>query len=448
MLIHSLADFNLYVPANAMVFSWIAGISAGLPGSVAHERPAAARMAHPPRLHRWVFTLGCLAMLYAGAWLVFLHSFNGDPRAERMFSRFGISDSSRALRALRARYGGGEGAVPAADLLEFLRRDPAAPYRWCDVGESLQKAGRTAEARYCFSRALSLGPHIPYMLIRAARFHFDQGENAEALAMMASALEGNPGFDRTVFADYDRRRIGIHDVLRHGLPPNPGVWRSYLRWLVAREGSDGAIVWTSAVQRGYADDTLAREYVAALLGKRRPDAAADAWALYAGSRSEGYLVSNRIFNGGFELDPTSSPFDWQIGARRGMTVSIDDDMCYAGRRSARIRFDGTENVASIDLSQTAFVPPGRYTFQAYVKTDRISTDQGVFFAISGTGVSATTEKLVGTREWWPVEASFQVPANAGLVAVTIRRTPSLKFDNQVRGTIWIDQVRISAETVG
>ena len=33
ILIHSLVDFNLYMPANAMVLAWIAGISAGLPSS-------------------------------------------------------------------------------------------------------------------------------------------------------------------------------------------------------------------------------------------------------------------------------------------------------------------------------------------------------------------------------------------------------------------------------
>ena len=30
ILLHSLGDFNLYIPANAMTLSWIAGIAAGL----------------------------------------------------------------------------------------------------------------------------------------------------------------------------------------------------------------------------------------------------------------------------------------------------------------------------------------------------------------------------------------------------------------------------------
>jgi hypothetical protein len=30
ILLHSLADFNLYIPANAMLLAWIAGMTAGL----------------------------------------------------------------------------------------------------------------------------------------------------------------------------------------------------------------------------------------------------------------------------------------------------------------------------------------------------------------------------------------------------------------------------------
>jgi O-antigen ligase len=44
ILVHSLADFNLYIPANAMLLVWIAGMTAGLRFQVSRmsdwERPA------------------------------------------------------------------------------------------------------------------------------------------------------------------------------------------------------------------------------------------------------------------------------------------------------------------------------------------------------------------------------------------------------------------------
>jgi hypothetical protein len=50
ILVHSLADFNLYIPANAMLLAWIAGMTAGFrnnPFSTADGRLTAAEVAIP-----------------------------------------------------------------------------------------------------------------------------------------------------------------------------------------------------------------------------------------------------------------------------------------------------------------------------------------------------------------------------------------------------------------
>jgi hypothetical protein len=46
MLLHSIVDFNMYVPANAMVFAWIAGIACASAG-VSNSVPQAARKRFP-----------------------------------------------------------------------------------------------------------------------------------------------------------------------------------------------------------------------------------------------------------------------------------------------------------------------------------------------------------------------------------------------------------------
>jgi hypothetical protein len=50
ILVHSLADFNLYIPANAMLLAWIAGMTAGFrnnPFSTADWRLTAEDVAIP-----------------------------------------------------------------------------------------------------------------------------------------------------------------------------------------------------------------------------------------------------------------------------------------------------------------------------------------------------------------------------------------------------------------
>src|SRR5206468_11373078 len=84
ILIHSVADFNLYIAANAMTLSWIAGIAVALPRSRQRQETQPATTTRPvvPKL---LLAAGCLMTAHAGAWLLFLHSFASDPKAERRF---------------------------------------------------------------------------------------------------------------------------------------------------------------------------------------------------------------------------------------------------------------------------------------------------------------------------------------------------------------------------
>jgi hypothetical protein len=449
LLFHSLADFNLYVPANAMVFSWVAAISSSLPGVVYDQRattPARTRSL----VRGLVLTLGCLATLYAGMSLTLLQWYQNDPRAERAFCRFGVCDSFDALFALQNEHGGDAGAVPRADLLEFLRRDPASPSRWDDFGESFQRAGATTEARYCFQRAITLGPRIPYALIRAARFYFGLGENRTGFGLMSRALEGNPGFDHVVFSDYERLGVATSDVIIHGLPDNAAVWQSYLRRQLKvdleaapEHASEAALVWDAIAQRGYADDKLGNEYVEFALRTGGPEAAAQAWGRYVGRDFE----SKRIFNGDFESDPTGVRFDWRVEPARGAAIAFDREAPHSGGRSLRVQFDGTQNVGDIGVQQQVYLSPGQYRFRAYVRTKDVSTDQGVFFRVvydeAPKLLDVATESLRGSNEWTLLESAFEAPANGGLVRVSLARKRSLKFDSLVRGTVWVDQVSIT-----
>ncbi len=427
-LIHSLADFNTYVPADAMVLAWVAGMAAGL-----------EPLPHGRGSERKVLMAGSgLAVVYSAAWLIFLgFGFNVDAKAEPVFCRFGICDTygleSTRLLLHKAK---AIDKLPPSDVEEFLRRDPAGPYRWEDLGDSFQNAGRTGYARYCYRKADALGPNIPYMLSRAANFHFDLGENREALALLSRAMQADPQYQGTAFSAYAQRKIGLEEVFHHGLP-DASAAQAFLHDLLGdKKVAEAGRTWAWILSKNHADDKIAIEYVNSLLETRSYDAAAHAWADYQGAHADGY-----VFNGDFEADPGRGPFDWRLDKRPGFKISIDPGVAYSGHRSARIQFDGTENVETIDLSQTIFLPPGRYKFQAYVKMDGITTDQGVSFQV----LNVTTDNMMGTTDWRLVEKEFQVPANAGLVQVRLFRRRSWKADDLIKGTVWIDQVRIVRE---
>jgi len=116
--------------------------------------------------------------------------------------------------------------------------------------------------------------------------------------------------------------------------------------------------------------------------------------------------------------------------------------------SLRIRFGGKENVAYSHIAQRAVVWPGPYRFEAWIRTEEITTNQGIgwriFDAVSPSRLSLEFENRVGTADWTKVEKIFVVPPETRLLEVQVVRRPSLKFDNKISGTACIDAVSLVA----
>ena len=314
------------------------------------------------------------------------------------------------------------------------------------------------EAKYCFSTGLALGPYIPPILMRAATFYDSVHETEQALRQTSRILEKTETYDDLIFTWYTQKKVPLQDILSHGLPDSRSA-KAYLRLLymsAVDRTRDADQVWKWALPRGYVDDRLAQDYVAFLFNGHRYEAAAKSWALYVerqprdrqpgGNQHGKYLESDWLYNGDFESEPSGAYFDWRIDTRPGVRAAWDANVAHSGKHSLRIRFDGKENIAFNQISQTAFVTPGRYRFEAFVRTEAITTDQGIGFHLVGVDgpsrLDIYTERLVGTNDWKRIEQVITVPRDRDLLQVQVVRQPSLKFDNQISGTAWIDSVRL------
>jgi hypothetical protein len=449
ILIHSVFEFNAYVLANAMASSWVVGLAAslqpeGIRGASEHRRGFSIAS-----LQYAVPVLGCFLLINSAGWLVFLERFQNDMAAERLFCRFGICDTTGALIAAERLHGGDSAdVVPLADLSEFLRREPASSSSWMDFADAAQRAGGTDAARAAVARALTLAPHSPPVLLRAAAFHVEASEERQALELVSRSLALSDEFDEEAFAALDR--ASIDEVLTNRLP-NSRSARGYLRrLLLADKASQANALWTWMVSRKYVDGPLANQYVESLVRRQDMGGAWKAWTAYAAGRCDGYPDANLIFNGGFEEEPLGGRFDWAMwGLQDDVKVDLDESVAHTGHRSLRLRFGGRTNVAYQHTSQTTLVGPGVYRFRAFVRTEALTTDKGIGFRISGgagsTRVSVATEARAGTSDWRAMDAVVRVDA-AMPVTVQAVRVPSLKFDNQVAGTAWIDDV--SLERIG
>src|ERR1044072_6345987 len=120
-----------------------------------------------------------------------------------------------AAISFRGQHGGSQGGEKRDELRQALRREPASPYRWCDLGEALLEDGQKERARYCFQQAQQLAPNLPPIWMRSAFFHFQMEETDAAIRCSARVLQMAADYDQAIFGYYDRLAPGAEAVLPH-----------------------------------------------------------------------------------------------------------------------------------------------------------------------------------------------------------------------------------------
>jgi tetratricopeptide (TPR) repeat protein len=402
------------------------------------------------RLRTLTFTLGAILTAYCSVGALSEKVWQNDEHENRVLCQFLLCNNAPLVWRGRDQLAQGKPENIQQAVTTFravLERDPQDPYRWVDLGEAFLKAGKKENARYCFGQVLVLAPHTAHFLLRVADFHFQIGENQLALPITARILGLVPDYDSVIFSDYIRSVDRTEDVFRFGLPEDRRAAKSWLQFLMqAGRLGDAQLTWEWAVGHGYADDALAGAYVGFLIRQGHPDSAASAWAQYMGPRADDYDKSTYLFNGDFESDPAQSPFDWNVARTEGVEVTRDCTTTSLGKCSLRISFAGTQNLSFAAASQLAFVRPGTYRFHAFIRTEALTTDQGIRFRISDAearaGLDETFGQFTGSAPWLEVEHDLFVPSGTRLLQIQVIRQSSMKFDNKVSGTAWIDALKL------
>ena len=102
-----------------------------------------------------------------------------------------------------------------------------------------------------------------------------------------------------------------------------------------------------------------------------------------------------------------------------------------------------------------------YRLRARVRSERLTTDEGVFVRLRREGrpaqagaspgaglparpaVDVATTAVLGTNPWHEVAQPFCVEGDSGLASLSLERRRSLKFDQLVDGVVWIDDVEVA-----
>jgi tetratricopeptide (TPR) repeat protein len=359
-------------------------------------------------------------------------------------------DRSQAAAGYRKQLEGNAQSLAEAIVVyqDILSRDTDSARRWADLGEGLWYAGNLEKARYCYSRALTLGRNHTEILLNVADFHFQLEEYREALEHTSSILATTNLNDDWIFSHYSV--LDTREVLKYGIPQDQRAAHAYFRFLLSQDKiPDLMEAWKWLASHSLSTDRLAADFGEFLVRRGQPGKAAESLRLHLGDREGGYLKSDFLLNGSFEQEPDQTKLGWRIDHMEGVKVSRDAQIAASGKWSLRIEFDGKSNTEFRHISQRTFVKPGTYRFQAAIRTEGVTTDQGIRFHIFDAEApprfQVETEPFLGTTKGWKrIQTTFVIPPSTRTLTIQAVRRRSMRFDNRIQGTTWIDSVGITS----
>jgi hypothetical protein len=258
-------------------------------------------------------------------------------------------------------------------------------------------------------------------------------------------------------ADYELRRAADLDVgytvqvldLVWALYGNPeGILSTHvpntknanliaLNYFIGHNSSEGAkLAW----RRLETFETKPQErfsYIEYLIAQNKPH---EAWEVFSTGLPEKDRSGNPPFyNGTFDSEPLNGGFDWRYASSDDAEVRRDTTTVKSGMASLLVTFGGKQNPNYADVWHYLPLEKGRtYVLKFWMKTDSISTNEGMYVTVDGKA----SEKQLGTTYWQ--EFSIPFTATSDLVQVVLRRDSSKKFDNLLKGKVWLDGFNVSA----
>jgi len=364
-----------------------------------------------------------------------------------------------------AEYWGHVGASQLWDLeprriqeaLRNLRKatevNPRSADLWMELADAYLSSGDPAHAQEAFEKAQANYPMSAEVAWRYGSFLIYQGKLPEGYAQLYRAISIEPSRTQNAIAVCWQVSVDVATILDNVLPGKSSYYREAIDFFLSRNLLGPALTVSNRQQQLGLPMELAHTtpLVDALLDHERLSDARRIWQTALKTASwplDSTDTGSLVFNGGFENGIANGGFDWRELPVSAAKFECDEAEAHSGSRSLRIEFDGTTNLDFEHLFQYVVVDPAtHYHFSAYLRTEGISTDRGMRFDIlepqQHSQTRIPTQELRGTNPWTRVEADLITGPSTHLLKITLQRAPSSKFDNKLRGTVWVDDVSLS-----
>jgi tetratricopeptide (TPR) repeat protein len=343
-----------------------------------------------------------------------------------------------------------------------LSLDSKSVQAWLGLASAYEGQGKLDAANKALLSAKRAYPISADVSWRYANFLLRKGELNPAFDEARQALENEPQRAWGTFALFQRFDSDVDELLNRLLPRHQTVYLDVI-WGLDAEGrpSEALKVWdrlfeldreipqrrvptgtyqvTSVIVFSLVDQLLAKGYI------REARRVWDEVLAFMNLSQQRDARESLVWDGGFEND-LSGGFSWRIDSPSGSLTRFTRMIKHSGARALEITFDGKHNVDFHGVCQFVAVEPDTtYDFSAWLRTENITTDRGIFLRLSAPqdrGPQIVTPELTGTHPWTKVGFRWKTSKNMHLLQICVMRVPSYNAYNTIAGTVWVDDVRL------
>ena len=339
-----------------------------------------------------------------------------------------------------------------ADYRHAVHDDPISADYWMDAGSALEATGDAAAAQQAFERAQAVYPASGQVAFYYGNFLLRRQEFPGAYGQFRRAVTADPKLLPVVISRVWRASEDVNQLLDRVLPANTDAYLQALDFFGAAHQADAALVVWQRIRQTGRFVALAETFplLDELINDDRADDARRVWRealAAAGLPNDEPARGSLIWNGDFQADFAEGGLGWRWDSPPATSIDFDFQPGPNGSRAVRLDFTGGANVGLDAPSEYVPVQPDtRYHFHASLRTDSITTESGMLFAIVDPNhpgaVNVASDNVTGSQPWKPVDLDVTTGPDTHFLLVRLMRAPSRLFDNKLSGTAWIADVSL------
>jgi tetratricopeptide (TPR) repeat protein len=338
------------------------------------------------------------------------------------------------------------------DFQRAIHDNPLSSYYWMNLAGAYEATGDDSDARIAFEHAQTVYPLSAQVAWNYGNFLLREQKWTEGYAQIQLAVRADPTLLPLAISRTWRSNHDVDTLLNQVVPADVNAYLETLDFFASiHEAEPGLKVWQRLISLGK-PIALPRSFsfFDELIREDRSADASRIWreALHAaGLPHEGPGSGSLVWDGNFTGDFTNGGLGWRWNNPVGATIDFDAAPPGRSGRSVRLDFGGGSNLEiEYPLEYVPVEPNRAYHFHAYLRTEAISTESGMRFAIYDPNrhadVPVQTENLTGDNSWTATELAVPTGAQTHFLVVHLYRGRSRLFESKLSGTAWIADVSL------